>query len=266
MKRVIYIIIVLTIISCTRDRGIVDLVDIKYFTKKNDKVGTHIKSVIDGKKALFICYPEYVSQSYDFLKYVGFIAKENGFTEVYHPLIKDDSTLSLENLLITQAPLLGFEEFISLYNYYKSIGVNFVNNLDSTNKLLILSPEEQYKKLRLKANSKFNGRDIIYSIVAGTKLTTKINPILKILPEKKKIGSVILNNSSMKNINKIFYNLILLGEIEQYRAITPIKLYTEENFMLAPMWFQKENSLFFESLLLRRLNSALPKRIKKRIK
>ncbi|OQY38295.1 MAG: hypothetical protein B6229_06265 [Spirochaetaceae bacterium 4572_7] len=171
-----------------------------------------------------------------------------------------------------ESPLLGFKEFIDLYNFlreneiYNFLRENEIPLLSSTekleNKLFIAIPESEYENEKKLLFNKYDKSKILKIVMAGTEYTSEIFPVIRDIPNGKKVSTIPLKNSRFKDISKEFDITILMGEISKYTYIHPIKLYTLENYLNAPTEFLESNNSIFKSFQIKKMNRVLPYLIK----
>lgn len=218
-----------------------------------------------NKKVIFLSYPEYVAQSYQLIKYISSLMKEYDLEGVLLLDTPDNiNNKPINNLLAEKAPMYAFNEFIDLYNYFNKNSINFINTIDNKDaKYLVLSPEESYTRTRKYIQSLFEKKEILYLCMNGIKGTKVIDTVINNLPEGKKVSTVPLTNSRFNLLNENYYAVILMGESSEYSDITPIKLYTKENFMKAPESFINKNKFPITSIQVKRMNNYLKRKVKK---
>lgn len=267
MKKIILLTIALATLSCGNGYNTKEptLQEIRYFTRNSKKIGSIIKRDIVNKKAVVLCYPTYVKESYELIKYLSFILNKFEFDGVYLPGAPEiDENNDILTNIKTQAPLLGSEEFIDLYNFLKKENIKLLNNLQPTdNKILILAPEKEYSRVRTDALRNINKKDIIFAVLAGTDVTRSVFNIIKEVPGGKKVMSLPLKNSIHYSISTEFDLLMVMGHPSDYSAITPIELYTLDNYITAPESYIKDKKSFIKSVHVNRMNGTLPKLINK---
>lgn len=266
MKKLITAAIILLILSC-RDGSISDnnTKDIKYFTRNGVKIGTIIKRDLKDKNVVVLTYPQYVSQSYQLIKYISSIMKNYDLQGVMLSNAPEtDSEKPLNDLLIKDYPYFAFNEFVDLYNYLKKNNISLINTLEATRgKFLVLSPEETFIQTKGYVEENFKSTEILYLCMNGIDATKEITNFVPNLPEGKKISTVPLKNSRFNTLSKDFYAVLLMGDTDNYKYITPITLYNKSNYMLAPDSYLEQNKFPIKSVQINRMNNYLNKKIKK---
>lgn len=263
MKKFLLVMLIPLFFSCIKEdeQSRASFDDIKYFTINSYKPGTLIKKELISKRVVLLAYPEYAAQSYNLIKFITAIMnreKDLTITLLGHPEISENELLI--DHLRREIPLLGFSEYIDLNSYLNSLEITITGTIMPTSgKLLILAPAKNYIKTKDELLKIFKDDKIVKVAVAGSDLTKNQHHIISELPELKKISSVPL-------VNNKFDILILMGEIENYKPVTPIELYSEENYLDAPKSFVEENRSLIKSVHVKRMNNYLPKRINKSFK
>lgn len=259
MKKKLYILLITAIFSCSGDSGTnnVSFDDIKYFTRNSVQVGTLIKSELKTKHVLILSYPEYAVESYQLIKFIASIIKKEGSLTVIMPGHPDKNKQILINRIRNQAPILGFNEYIELNEYLEKLDITINGTIEINEEvILILAPEHDYEKIEKQTLDFIHKDQLIKIVLAGTKFNKKENHIIKKLPKIKKISSIPLKGNR-------FNIMILLGEVQDYTPVTPIKLFNMDNYLDAPESFIQENKSIFKSIHINRMNNYLPELIKK---
>lgn len=267
MKKSLFILLSLTIFACSNKRveDNISFDDIKYFTKNSVKVGTLLKEELKIKDVILLNYPEYVSESYDVIKYISAIMDINskineGLIVVYPGLPKSEENRQFLDIVTEQSPLLGFKEFIDLYDFLDSNNITFTDEIPlNSKKLLILAPDSKYEEIKKTTYEKLSPESIVNIVIAGSKYTMKLHNIIKELPISKKTSSIALSDNE-------FNIMIMAGEVTSYTPINPIELYTIENYTTAPEFYLEENKSVFETIQIEKMNKNLPKLIKNSFK
>lgn len=267
MKKIILLTFALTILSCGNGYNTKKptLQEVRYFTRNSKKIGSIIKKDIVNKKAVVLCYPTYVKESYQLIKYLSFILNKYEFDGVYLPGAPEiNENTDILASIKTQSPMLGSEEFIDLYNFLKKENIKLLNTLQPTDKkILILAPEKEYNRVRTNTLRNINKKDVIFVVLAGTDITRSVFNIIKEVPGGKKVMSLPLKNSVHYNISTEFDLLMVMGHPSEYSPIKPIELYTMDNYLTAPESYIKDKKSFIKSVHLNRMNTTLPKLINK---
>ncbi|MGL1890321.1 MAG: hypothetical protein OCD02_01785 [Spirochaetaceae bacterium] len=267
LKKAILILILPLYISC--NKGTDPLIDyntnIKNIIINSEKIGTTIKLDIATESGIFLSYPEHVVESYSLIKFLSSLLKKYGDVTVFLPQYpKGVTSESLIDILRVEAPLLATKEILELSLYLEKVDIELTGTLSKTDgKVIILAPEEHYNDLKKQVLNHFPANDLIYMIMVGTEITSEVKPIIKLLPEGKKISSIPINVTKFSSKLDDFDILVLMDETDKYNLVTPIELYNQGNYHLAPVGFLDNNDSIFESLTIKKLNNALPKRIKK---
>lgn len=234
---------------------------IKYYTKNSQKAGIILNSELKNKNAIIITYPEYVSESYSLIKFLTAIMNKGEPTTVYMPglpNIRPDTPI-LDSLL-KESPLLAFNEFIDLYNFCLDIEVSLTGKLTySSGKLLILAPEIQFNTVKETVLKLYNEYELINVIMVGTQNTEYLFDVVERLPIGKKVSSAYLKDDKSKVV-------ILLGDVKNYTQITPIALYSVENYLEAPKQFLESNKSIFKTTYINNMNNYLPELIRNSFK
>lgn len=266
MKKLVITILFLSLFSCIKDSSSeFSIQDVKYFTRNGVKVGTIIKRDLKDKKVVFLTYPEYSAQSYQLIKYVSSIMNQYDLTGVYLQDFPDNSNnKSINDLLLENVPMLAFDEFVDLYRYFDKNNIQLINSIDNKDGIyLVLSPEDNNVRTEEYIQRNFKKSDILYLCMNGIDATAKVDKVINSLPQGKKYSTVPLTNSRFNALSEIYYAVILMGESKEYSDISPIKLYTKENYMKAPESFINKNKFPIISVQVKRMNNSLNKAIKK---
>ncbi len=238
-----------------------DREDIRYYTKNSQKAGIIINSELKNKKAIIVTYPEYVSESYGLIKFLTATMNKSEPTTVYMsglPII--DNEVPIIDSILKKSPMLGFNEFTDLYNFCLDMEVTLTGNLAyNTGKTLILAPESQYKTVKDEVLKIYNEQELLYVSMIGTQNTKHLFSVVEKLPFGKKVSSAYLKEDKSKVV-------ILLGDVKNYIPITPIVLYSIENYLDAPEQFLENNKSIFQAVYINKMNGNLPKLIKNSFK
>ena len=265
MKKITILLLTILISSCgsTQLKKNATVQDIKYFTINSRKVGTIIKKDMPNKNIVMLCYPEYIKESYSLIKYIAAIMNSYKFDGVYIPNAPIANNNKIIDIIREKAPLFGSTEFIDLYNFLEEKKIPLLSSRKNwENKLLIAIPESKYESEKKLIFNQYDKSKILKIVIAGSLYTSEIYPIIRDIPTGKKVSSVPLKNSRFKKLAKEFDITILMGEISEYRSITPIKLYTIENYLSAPKEFLESNNSILKSFQIKKMNNVLPNLIK----
>jgi len=255
LKKIVFVLIII-ILSCKSETSIEsqkNLTQIKEHISESVKVGTLLKEDLKSKDKVQITYPEYVSESYSLLKFVAAIMSKEKELSVYIPY-KTPVSIEENNLdfYVSNEPMLAYEEFMDFINFLLEKNIKITGNMDSVDgNLLILNPDG-------KNNSPYKIDDniLVRLVMVGSKYTSDSFNLIKYLPLNKRISSVRDYKNSVSI--KIFMDLV-----ENFTPVTPVKLYTKENYTMAPLAFQEDNSAFLQSAQINKMNKRLPQKIKK---
>ncbi len=228
------------------------------------KVGSLIKEELPNIKAVILLYPDYVTQSYTLIKFLSSMLNIQQETSLFiEDYPRGNNKKQLVNLITKQTPRYGFNEFIDLVSYLEKEGIEITNSTEVTDKtILILAPQSRYKKVLKKFKYSFKTNEVLKVIMAGTTESKNIFDEINNLPSGKDISSIKVKALNHDKLSKDFSIMIFMGAISEYRDITPLKLYTEDNFNLAPTEFLEENRSILKSLQIKKMNSVLPKQVK----
>lgn len=256
MNKLLFILFIPLIVSCSKvaDSESTNFKDIKYYTQQSKKSGSLINAALEEKDVFILAYPEYVSESYSLIKFISAImAKESELTVLFPDFPLEAGDKPFIDTIRENSPLLGFNEFIDLYDFYKKLDVTITQNiLTDSGRLLILSTADKFEAMEKVAIDTFGEEALVKIVVPGTKYTKDIDQVIKELPIIKKISSVPL-------IDNKFDIMMISGEIENYRPVTPIELYSIENYLKAPESFLVLNKSFVESIQIKKMNYYLGK-------
>lgn len=263
MKRSILILSVVLLLSCTNveeDKSLL-LSDLTTFTKNSKKPGQLIKDNLKSKSIVILNYPEYASESYNFIKFIAALMNiDNITTVVYLGLPELIEGEEFTELMGNKNPMLGFREFESIIDYFNKENINFIGQLpNDNNKVLILAPADNYEKTRELVYSTYSEENILKVVLAGSSYTVEYHELITELPASKKVSAIQITDN-------IFDIMVITGDVENYTPVEAIKLYTVENYENAPENFLQENRSLFESLQIKKMNNALPKLIKNSFK
>lgn len=265
MKKITLILLITTLFSCSESRSTREptLKEIRYITRESVKVGTLIKRDIVDKKAVFLCYPTYIKESYELIKYLGSILNEYNFDGVYIDRYPNRNSDILSDIK-QQSPQFAFNSFVDLIEYFESQDIPVLNELKPTeNKILILAPEEDFETIRYKTLRNINKKDIIFIALAGIRQSRDLFNVIDEIPYGKRIITIPLINSNYTYLNRDFYSLILMGRPSEYTLVESIELYSEECYLEAPKDYLEKHKSIFKSIHIERMNSVIPKAIRK---
>lgn len=258
MKRTFFILLVLLTISCTKSEkqksNTFD--DIKYFTKNSENVGTLIKKELNQKEIFTLNYPEYAANSFTLIKFLSAImVLDSNLTVVYLGLPKQEIDKPYIETIREKTPLLGFKEFLELYEFMNEYEINFTGEFPiNPTRVLILSPSSNYEEIQKESFNKYEKDKVINIVMAGSSYTKNIDYIIKELPITKQTSATPL-------IENIFDIMVMLGEVSNYTPIEPIELYTQENYLDAPDSFLEANKSLIKAIQIKKMNNYLPKLI-----
>lgn len=266
MKKILLIIVPL-VLSCTvkEKHREPDIQEIRYITRESLNVGSLIKRDLREKKAVVLCYPVHIKESYQLIKFLSSILNEYTFDGVY--LDNAPNIVNKEQILseiAKSSPKLAFEEFIDLYTYLDKNGIPLINTLKPTeNKVLILAPENRFNTVRDLTLRNINKKDVIFMALAGIDSSKETFAAIEKIPYGKRVGTIPLKNSVYNNLSRDFYGLIVMGLPKKYSLVTPIKLYNQENYLSAPAEYLEENKSIIKSIQIERMNNYLIKEVER---
>ncbi|MBN2617837.1 MAG: hypothetical protein JXR64_05930 [Spirochaetales bacterium] len=270
-KTLLTISLILLTLSCNKkvqeDPGI-ELIKTRYIIQNSDKPGTFIKKEINTKKIILLSYPDYITESYSLIKYVTGLLVLTNTTTVSLPFVNDLNSIYSKDLFFEKNPLLNFNEFNDLLDYYSTLKISLVKNFEfSSDILLILAPESKYKDINKELLPMDKNQNILNITMAGVGDTLKLNRIIKQLPSAKKVSSINIKDFTLNEVPNGINIVILMGEMNNYKKVSARgSIYSVTNYNNAPSDFKTETKSFIESIQIKKMNNYLPKLINEEYK